>query len=176
VNIYALDEHPELAARYHNDRHVAKQINEVVQVLCTAHIMIDGDVVASRTLKNNVKAVALQYTRHPWVLWAQASSFNYSWLHQLGEALLKEYSTRFGKVHYLHELMNLLRTKPMLIECTAMRTPWPQCLPEQYRDTDPIEAYRNYYRGDKQHLATWSAPSSVPWWWDAHHARGVRNV
>jgi len=176
MNIFVLDEHPELAARYHNDRHVPKQIFETAQILCTAHVVLDGDAVANNTLKGMpMQVLRPTHMHHPCVLWAQASGFNYDWLHQLGEALLKEYSTRFSKTHSYHDAFNVLRKKPMLIECHALRTQWPQCMPLQYMDDDPVEAYRKYYFREKGHLAAWSPPASIPWWW-TNMKEGRRHV
>ena len=164
MNIFVLDEHPELAARYHNDRHVSKQILETAQILCTAHVLLDGDPIAQNTLDGMV--LRPTHAFHPCATWARAASLNYDWLHRLGEALLKEYSDRFGKVHNFNHLFNALRNKPLTIEYLAIRTPWPQCMPEHYHSEDAVESYRRYYRNEKVHLATWSPPASIPWWWN----------
>ena len=37
MNIFILDENPEVAASYHCDKHVCKMILEAGQMLCTAH-------------------------------------------------------------------------------------------------------------------------------------------
>ena len=37
MNIFVLDRDPEVAARYHCDKHVCKMILEAGQMLCTAH-------------------------------------------------------------------------------------------------------------------------------------------
>ena len=30
-----------------------------------------------------------------------------------------------------------------------------QCMPDIYKSNNPIQGYRNYYIGEKQHIATW---------------------
>jgi len=37
VNIFVLDRDPELAAKYHCDKHVVKMILESAQMMCAAH-------------------------------------------------------------------------------------------------------------------------------------------
>ena len=43
MNIFYVDENPELAARYHGDKHVVKMVLETAQLLSTAHHVLDGD-------------------------------------------------------------------------------------------------------------------------------------
>ena len=44
-------------------------------------------------------------------------------------------------------------------------TPPPQCMPEEYRDEDTVEAYRKYYIGEKAGFAKWKA-REVPEWFN----------
>ena len=43
MNIFALHQHPVVAAKQHCDKHVVKMILETAQLLSTAHRMLDGD-------------------------------------------------------------------------------------------------------------------------------------
>lgn len=43
MNIFVLNENPEIAAREHCDKHVVKMILESAQMLSTAHRMLDGN-------------------------------------------------------------------------------------------------------------------------------------
>ncbi len=43
-------------------------------------------------------------------------------------------------------------------------TPPPQCMPDEYKHDDPVQAYRNYYCGAKWSIATWKSPSVKPDW------------
>jgi hypothetical protein len=175
MNIFVLDEHPELAARYHTDRHVSKQILETAQMLCTAHVLLDGDPIAQNTLNGMVLRLPT-HTHHPCAVWARTAGLNYDWLHQLGEALLYEYAQRFGKEHGFVPLFNELRKKPLTIEYLAMRTPWVQHIPEIYKSKDAVESYRQFYYHEKRNLAVWSPPSSTPWWWNAGNVREKYHV
>ena len=43
MNIFYLNESPEIAAVEHNDKHCVKMILESAQMLCTAHRVLDGN-------------------------------------------------------------------------------------------------------------------------------------
>ena len=32
----------------------------------------------------------------------------------------------------------------------------PQCMPDKYKCEDPVQAYRNYYLGEKMYMAVWT--------------------
>jgi len=40
----------------------------------------------------------------------------------------------------------------------------PQCMPDQYKVPDSIQAYHNYYINDKQPFAVWT-DRSIPEWY-----------
>ena len=73
MNIFYLSEDPNQAAKYMYNKHVVKMILESAQLLCTAHIISDGesaDVPYKATHKN-----------HPSAIWARESVSNYIWLY-----------------------------------------------------------------------------------------------
>ena len=39
----------------------------------------------------------------------------------------------------------------------------PQALPDEFKQTDPIKAYRQYYKARKSHLAQWTK-REIPVW------------
>jgi len=45
------------------------------------------------------------------------------------------------------------------------QTPFVQAMPEQYKDSDPVKAYRAYYIGDKVAFAKWNNKRNPPKWW-----------
>ena len=68
-----------------------------------------------------------------------------------------------GYAHYLKQHPSCL---------IGSMTPFVQAMPEQYRTSDPVEAYRNFYVGEKARFATWRAPSTIPtWFMEKYHAR-----
>ena len=60
-----------------------------------------------------------------------------------------------------HVVKMILESAQLL--CTAHRE-FVQCMPDEYKDPDPVAAYRNYYRGDKAYMAQWQY-SKIPTWW-----------
>ena len=44
-------------------------------------------------------------------------------------------------------------------------TTFAQCIPEGYRDPDPVKAYRSYYIGEKAKMAKWDKLGNTPKWW-----------
>lgn len=172
MNIFALDEQPALAARYHNDRHCVKMILESAQLLSTAHHVLDGEWCVKR-----VRGVLRPtHNNHPCAVWVRQTASNYLWLHELMIALADEYTARYGKTHLFARkifknappLIRSLATLPERIAPTFMgeqRTPFAQAMPIEYRRPDPIAAYRLYYFYEKHHLGTWRHPSTAPDWW-----------
>lgn len=100
------------------------------------------------------------HTNHPCAVWARASRPNYSWLWQLGMALLSEYTYRYGKVHATTDVLRALELLPRL---PATATPHPQAMPEEYRGKDPVRAYRRYYAGAKADLLKYTRRAAPEW-------------
>jgi hypothetical protein len=44
-------------------------------------------------------------------------------------------------------------------------TPFAQAMPDEYKvEGDAVQAYRNYYIGEKARFATWKEPGLTPEW------------
>jgi hypothetical protein len=41
----------------------------------------------------------------------------------------------------------------------------PQCMPDEYKCDDYVQAYRNYYMGEKRYFAKWERGMDKPAWW-----------
>jgi hypothetical protein len=142
MNIFYLSEDPEQAAKYMYNKHVVKMILESAQLLCTAHIISDGeaaDVPYKATHKN-----------HPSAIWARESVSNYIWLYDHMIALGNEYTRRYGKKHLtILKCSGALCKAPNNITKVDL-TPMPQCMPDQYKvPGNSVEAYWNYYEAEK---------------------------
>ena len=174
MNIFALDRAPFWAARDHNDRHSVKMILETAQLLCTAHHVLDGPKAQKRIGDMVLRPT---HVNHPCAVWARSGDRRYQWLQALGMALLVEYRSRYGKLHAYCDLMDRLEMQPLNIPVQRIKSvnDWPQCMPEQYKRPDPVEAYRLYYFYEKKHLAQWREPASIPDWWKTlEQHEGVR--
>ena len=157
MNIFILDQVPEIAATYHCDKHVPKMIVETAQLLSTAHRTLDEH-------ENHDNKYLISNKNHPCNIWLRQSKQNYRWLHRLGEALLDEYYKRYQKTtpHKTHAIMNNLTQPPKNLP-TKNLTPFAQAMPDQYKHKNAITAYRTYYQNDKAPICTWKT-QPPPWW------------
>lgn len=140
MNLFFLDRDPERAARLHSDVHVVKMALETAQILCAA-LHRHGVAAPYKATHRN----------HPSVLWAGDSLEHYLWARRLGLALCAEYTHRRGRRHACQDVIESLPERPPLPK--AGWTDPPQAMPEDYRDDDPVAAYRAYYAGAKARFA-----------------------
>lgn len=174
MNIFVLDGSPEESARQHNDKHTVKMCIEYAQLLSTAHRVLDGHFYYGQTKNgrriqrwfladerehNLYKAT---HVNHPSAIWARDSEANYLWLSRLFDALLSEYTYRYGRTHKSSELLPFLRNPPVNISNTPFTMP-PQAMPDYCKRESAVEAYRTYYIEEKAHIAQWSK-RNVPGW------------
>ena len=146
MNIFYLDEDPKLAAIYQYNKHVVKMILESAQMLCTAHhVHGNPDDVPYKQAHLN----------HPSSVWARENASNYRWLFEHFCALSQEYYVRYGKTHLSYtKCFHPLSMIPARLEGTFNGiTKMPQCMPDKYKDKCSIQAYWNYYIGEKHKVA-----------------------
>jgi hypothetical protein len=153
MNIFVLDQDTSKAAEYHCDKHVVKMCLEYAQLLSTTANFYMGETVGYKSTHVN----------HPCSVWARQSSSNVRWLSGLLLKLGDQYTLRYCKVHKsVH-----VGVKSALIAMKKMPdlglTPFAQAMPEQYKNEDPVVAYRDYYRKEKAGFATWK--NKTPEWW-----------
>jgi hypothetical protein len=156
MNVFYLDPNPRTCAKYHCDKHVNKMILETAQLLSTAHRMTDSPY-ADQCYK-------IAHKNHPSAIWARSSVDHYSWLFELFRELTNEFNRRKGTVHASWtKLKSVLSHTPDLP--LAGFTPPPQCMDDEYKQDDTVEAYRAYYRGGKADIARWDWDNNTPDWW-----------
>ena len=166
MNIFALDVNPEIAAQYMCDKHVPKMLLETMQMLGSAarrHGAKDSDM----PLTSKGTPLKGGYHHHPCTVWAGDCRSNYHWLSMHGLQLCEEYIYRFGKVHTCQPSIIKLSNMGKLIPVNDRNTPTPfhQAMPDKYKRTDAITAYRLYYMGDKARFAKWEKGRKKPFWW-----------
>ena len=154
MNIFYLDECPDKAARLQYNKHVVKMILESAQMLCAAHhILGDPDDVPYK----------LAHKNHPSTIWVRSSHMHYRYLYDLFVALCDEYTYRYGKQHASDRQLRVpLAKAPDNIPQVAWNPP-PQCMPEEYKMTSSVLAYRKYYINDKGSFSTWKN-RPTPYW------------
>ena len=138
MNIFYLDNLPEIAAQMHCDKHVVKMIVESCQLLATAHHEHgNGESVTYKSTHKN----------HPSAIWTRGSAYQYNYVLTLAIELCKEYTKRYGKTHKCEQYLRSELAKPPLAIAgdLSWRAP-PQCMPDEYKHSDTVLAYRQYYQ------------------------------
>jgi len=147
MNIFYLDKDPVKAAQVQYNKHVVKMILESAQMLCTAHHCY-GD-------KDQVENVPYKqaHLNHPSTVWTRRSKSTYMWLYNHMMALGDEYTKRYGKTHLsITKCKDFLAIPPRHIQGDDWCQP-PQAMPDEYKDECSIQAYWNYYIGEKHVVA-----------------------
>ena len=156
MNVFYIDKDPVIAAQQLADEHVRKMAIESAQMLCFAHYS-----VGNQPPYKNSK----QHFNHPSSKWIRESIEHYKWVLEHGLEICFEFEERYGKAHatkaVLVWLMNNIPNLP-----NNGFTPPPQCMPEQYKKKDTIEAYRNFYINDKIKVKnlSWKKLNNTPQW------------
>ena len=160
MNIFVLDKDGEKAAKWHVDRHVVKMPLETAQMLCTARHEL-GEAPERIPYRK-------AYVNHPCTIWARESYANYQWLCNMGIELCKEYTYRYGKVHKCQAVIEscIENTPDPKVFTHLELTEYAQAMDEEYKLSDPVLAYRKYYKLGKAHLHDWKY-RDVPEWINA---------
>ena len=154
MNIFFLDWDVNKCAKDHCDKHVVKMILETAQLLCSAHYMTDRPT--------DQVPYKLSHKNHPCSIWVRESLSNYLYLCELGLALSKEYTNRYGKRHKSQDVIEWCVTNKVNIFDKGFTEP-PKAMPEEYKVVDVVESYRNYYRGVKMGFAVWKNGQEPNW-------------
>lgn len=152
MNVFFLDSDPETAARFHNDAHCSKMILESAQMLSTV------------CRKNGIEAGYNPcFRNHPCTLWAGESQSNWNWLRRLGLALNEEFKYRYDNDDD-HKSATVIRELPTPPLPEQGLTRPALAMPDSCKRESPIEAYRTYYRQEKDHLAEWTKREPPEWY------------
>lgn len=151
MNIFVLDYDLEQNAKYHVNSHVSKMILESVQVLCTAYYATGRDELAP---------YKKTHFNHPISVWSRQSLNNWLWLRDYALALYDEFDYRYNNKHKSGELLFDLPLPDLPVRGL---TTMPQCMPNEYKCDDVVQAYRRYYNEDKKHLFSWKN-REIPSW------------
>ncbi len=148
MNIFVVDEDPQLAAIMLCDKHIVKMILESAQMLCTAY----GEGAPYKQAFKN----------HPCTKWVRQSQQNFNWLCKHAQAMCAEYERRYKRTHKSQGVISFCSTLSTLPDIGL--TPFAQAMPDQYKNTDAVVAYRNYYMGEKSKIAVWKHSPQPSWW------------
>jgi len=129
-------------------------ILEQNQLLTTVHHMSGTDPESIPYKKTHYN--------HSCSIWARKSLTNYRWLLQATRELCKEYTYRYGKIHKSERVLEWCEENLPNIPNLGL-TPFAQAMPDEYKNPDPVKAYRAYYLGEKRHLFVWKN-RPIPYW------------
>ena len=148
MNIFFLDEMPEVSAKMLCDKHVPKMLLETCQMLSTAY---------QRHMGEHEELYKPAYPKHPMTIWTGDSKANFDWAYDHAISISQQYNYRFFKKHKSHRILQVLadEDKTVGIPDIGFTTP-PQCMPDEYKKTNYISAYRNYYVNAKKHFAKYT--------------------
>lgn len=151
MNLFILDYDIEISASYHCDEHVNKMILEAAQILNAVCI------------KNELPApYKLTHKNHPCTLWAGASLENYLYVMDYAFYLNEEAKRRYDrKTDHKSWLVIESLGFPELPEIGL--TSFVKCVADEFKNiTDPVEAYRLYYK--TKDFATWKYSEKPSWY------------
>ena len=177
MNIFYLNEEPQIAAQEQCDKHVCKMAIEYCQLLSTAHRVLDGAEYYDKT-KNGRKIkrwllpdereiflMKASHVNHPSNIWARKCAENYDWLLDMWVWTCHEFEYRYGKSHKTLERLKYLTNRPKRITINNAITEMPQAMPDYCKiENNPISAYKNYYIKEKNSFATWKN-REIPEWY-----------
>jgi hypothetical protein len=156
MNIFVLDRDVIKCAEYHNNKHVVKMVLETAQLLCGVHHMTklesDRELIPYR----------LSHKNHPCSIWTRECIENYVWLCQLGMALSKEYTKRYGKIHKSQAVIEWCYDNLPKLNVNGKMTEFAMAMPDECKIGDVIDSYRNYYMIEKRSIADWKGEK--PFW------------
>jgi hypothetical protein len=154
MNIFYIHPDPIISAQQLADDHIRKMQIESAQMCCTAHWAIGNEAPYKRAHLN-----------HPSTRWTRESIQHYRWLVQHGLEICKEFTKRYGKPHKTQAVLEWCRDNEPNIPDNGF-TPPPQCMPDVYKNSDAIKAYRKFYILDKVGVKElkWSKLNNAPEW------------
>ena len=183
MNIFVLHEDPKVAAQMHCERHILKMIIEHTQMMAATYYHTIGINRKKEILENQEKVSSLfsgfprkdengndnpykiSHVNHPCTVWTRASLSNFNWLLDCTKALCEEFTYRYKGIHSVESIVDWMYQNPPQIEDIGL-TPFAQAIPDFYKGSDPIEAYRKYYAFKTSYMkVNWKLEERTPSWW-----------
>ena len=170
MNIFVLDENPVDAAKAMDCVRVPKMVVESAQMMASA-LRRHGATDEQMPLTKSGTPYKGGYHHHPCTVWAGDSEANFIWLARHAIELCVQYENRFGKVHACRDPIHLMIGLIFLFadkypSPKAALTPFAQAMPDEYKDDDPVVAYRAYYMSkiDSPGGVHYRHTSPPDWW------------
>jgi hypothetical protein len=141
MNVFVLHEDVEQSVNAYVDKHVHKMVLEAVQI-CNTGLHNAGH--------SELAFYGEGYTNHPWCQYTAEKYKNWRFVADYADVIGYEYIKRYGKPHASHENMTEWDISAIKDALPAgERDEIPQTMLDEYKQSDPIAAYRDYYRNEK---------------------------
>lgn len=161
MNVFYTNSDPIICASEHNAVHVRKMIVEYTQLLSTAHRVLDGTPIKTKSASGRMTTnyVLMDTTRnchlykathvnHPSAQWVRASHLHYQWLFQCTRELCAIYFKATGKMHKTYHTLLLLARLPDNIPCAPWQDPFVainvDLYPDAHLESTVLQKYRTY--------------------------------
>ena len=154
MNIFYIDKNPQHAAQQLADPHIRKMQIESAQMCSVAH-WVTGSTAPYKQ----------SHTNHPSTKWVRSSIHHYRWVIQHGLEVCAEFEKRYGKRHKTQDVLEWLRDNEPRLPDVKFVDP-PQCMPDEFKQPDTIQAYRTFYIEDKVKIKQlkWNKLNNQPTW------------
>jgi hypothetical protein len=125
-----------------------------------------GQIMSHAMIENGYEygwLYAKSYEHHPLMDWCSDGKGNFAYVRRLAEGLYEEKVERFGGGHKTwRTVVSKLPEKPDRFPEGS--TDQYQAMPDVYRQVDPVEAYRLYYKSEKMYDGAYDKASQEPSW------------
>jgi len=161
MNLFFIDKCPVMSAIQLCDKHVVKMVLETAQMCSTAlhEWCFEDELILEGVYKS-------AYKNHPMTVWVRENDANMAWAVIHGLSIGREYTYRYGKNHKSTAILENIAEYMFhdnFDEDYSLHTTPPQCMPDEFKCDDYIEAYREYYRKAKSHILQWTGRPTPDW-------------
>lgn len=179
MNIFFIEPTVQEIAKSLVDKHVVKMPTETIQMLAWVKDKVFPDLPYEIKKNNDTFKASKTHINHPSTVWISQSKANYAWAILLTKYMYLEHNFRYNTIPY-HQY----NTVPYLIDAiekytnstienlalkadpsnTIARAIKKELYPDLLTDNfTNLEAYREFYRRDKQEFAIWTKRNKPNW-------------
>lgn len=168
MNIFFLDNDPEIAASYYCNSHSSKMTLEFSEILST-NFSLQGINLGYKPTHAN----------HPSTKWARESKTNFIWFIIHAFAVSAEYTRRYKKIHKSHQILQAALDNMDKLDLPDIGlTEFAIAINEHqfcrlfcpnFNSLSPVEKYREYYNYDKAAFAKWKNAETPHWFVNKYH-------
>lgn len=152
MNVFHLSHDVVESAQMHPNKLVVKMPLEAAQLVCTALHSVGIATPYKPTHFN-----------HPCAVYARSSDAGFLATVDYGLALCMEYTFRYGKTHACQAILDWAHNQHVSGMFGDSDMPVPQAMPDEFKHSDPVVAYRAYVNATKKYRFEFKT-RNVPSW------------